>query len=355
MRADATWLDQNQRVEQMTWCPGQPMLIKDRLVVHGGWIERKGVTCFNLYRPPPRPAGRRRRSRTLARSRPQDLSARTMPITASITWLAHRVQRPRREDQSRAGAGRRAGDRQGQLARAGQARGRVRGISTKCRRRTCSAGSTASPNRSSCGLTRRRDLGDIDRFKFYDHTKDLHRGAARRAAGRRKAPARTLRVQRPRLPSSPPTTRPMASICRRTIAGTTWPGPTTPKRTSRRTYWDELWSWYRGRRFRARRCVPDRARHLMPSTRRHRRRRRRRSGTSSTPANAPEDAELADVLDALGYPDAADTVKQLIAAATGATRRMADGHAGAAAPSRTGSSAAATARCATRTPRTATG
>ena len=46
------WLDQNRPAEQMTWCPGLPMLISDRLVSDGGWIERKGVTCFNLYRPP---------------------------------------------------------------------------------------------------------------------------------------------------------------------------------------------------------------------------------------------------------------------------------------------------------------
>src|SRR5262249_17409544 len=46
------WLDQNRPVEQMTWCPGFPMLIKDRLVVDGGWIERADVTCFNHYREP---------------------------------------------------------------------------------------------------------------------------------------------------------------------------------------------------------------------------------------------------------------------------------------------------------------
>jgi hypothetical protein len=33
------------------------MLIKDRLVVDGGWIERRGVTCFNHYRPPRLPLG----------------------------------------------------------------------------------------------------------------------------------------------------------------------------------------------------------------------------------------------------------------------------------------------------------
>jgi hypothetical protein len=46
------WIDKNQPVEQMTWGPGEPMEIKDRLISEGGWIERKGVSCFNLYRPP---------------------------------------------------------------------------------------------------------------------------------------------------------------------------------------------------------------------------------------------------------------------------------------------------------------
>ncbi len=36
----------------MTWHPGSPMLIPNRLVDQGGWIERQNVTTFNLYRPP---------------------------------------------------------------------------------------------------------------------------------------------------------------------------------------------------------------------------------------------------------------------------------------------------------------
>src|SRR5262249_12656254 len=37
---------------QMTWVPAYPPLIGDKLIVDGGWIERKDVTCLNLYRPP---------------------------------------------------------------------------------------------------------------------------------------------------------------------------------------------------------------------------------------------------------------------------------------------------------------
>ena len=46
------WLDKNRPVEMMTWAPGLPLRIPDRLISLGGWIERKDVSCFNLYRPP---------------------------------------------------------------------------------------------------------------------------------------------------------------------------------------------------------------------------------------------------------------------------------------------------------------
>ena len=34
------------------WAPGHPMIIENQLVIDGEWIERNGVTTFNLYRPP---------------------------------------------------------------------------------------------------------------------------------------------------------------------------------------------------------------------------------------------------------------------------------------------------------------
>jgi hypothetical protein len=48
----STWLDQNRPIEQMTWAPGKPALIANRLVLEGGWIDKAGVTTFNLYHPP---------------------------------------------------------------------------------------------------------------------------------------------------------------------------------------------------------------------------------------------------------------------------------------------------------------
>jgi hypothetical protein len=89
----STWLDQNRPVEQMTWCPGQPKLIFDRLVVDGGWIERRGVSCFNLYRPPRITLG------DAAQATPWLEHVRRIfdaPGDAEhiVNWLAHRVQMP---------------------------------------------------------------------------------------------------------------------------------------------------------------------------------------------------------------------------------------------------------------------
>jgi hypothetical protein len=48
----STWLDRNNAVEQQTWLPGEPQIIEDKLVVQGGFIDKKGARAFNLYRPP---------------------------------------------------------------------------------------------------------------------------------------------------------------------------------------------------------------------------------------------------------------------------------------------------------------
>jgi hypothetical protein len=39
----SAWLDQNRRVEQMTWAPGQPMLIEGRLIADGGGLSSRAA------------------------------------------------------------------------------------------------------------------------------------------------------------------------------------------------------------------------------------------------------------------------------------------------------------------------
>jgi Family of unknown function (DUF5906) len=86
-----TWLDQNQAVEQMTWAPGLPALIRNRLISEGGWFDRAGFSCFNLYRPPtikhgdPTKAGRW--VDHVKKVYPDDWQQ-------IILWLACRVQHP---------------------------------------------------------------------------------------------------------------------------------------------------------------------------------------------------------------------------------------------------------------------
>ena len=85
------WLDRNRPVEQMTWAPGLPMVIRDRLISEGGWIERRQVSCFNLYRPPTIEPGN-----AVEAERWLDHVRKVFGADADhiVKWLAHRVQRP---------------------------------------------------------------------------------------------------------------------------------------------------------------------------------------------------------------------------------------------------------------------
>jgi hypothetical protein len=87
----STWLDIHRSAEQMTWAPGEPPFVYDRLVVLGGWIKRDGVRTLNLYRPPTIQLG------NAADADPWLDHVHTVyPQDADhiIRWLAHRVQRP---------------------------------------------------------------------------------------------------------------------------------------------------------------------------------------------------------------------------------------------------------------------
>ena len=85
------WLEQNQSVEQMTWAPGLPELIEGRLVVDGGWIDQPKATCLNIYRPPRITLGDANQAGMWV-----DHVRKIYPSDADhiIAWLAQRVQYP---------------------------------------------------------------------------------------------------------------------------------------------------------------------------------------------------------------------------------------------------------------------
>jgi hypothetical protein len=87
----SNWLDRRRRVVQLTWAPGHPQIIKDRVVAEGGWKSRPGAWLFNLYHPPTLAAGDADKAGPWI-----DHVNKVYPTDAAhITqWLAHRVQRP---------------------------------------------------------------------------------------------------------------------------------------------------------------------------------------------------------------------------------------------------------------------
>ena len=161
------WLDRNKPLEQMTWAPGQPLLIRDRLVAEGGWIQRGKVTIFNLYRPP-----------TIRLGNPSlagpwlDHVHRIYPGDAkhTIMWLAHRRQRPAEKINHALVLGgamgigkdtllepvkRAVGPWNFQEVSPQQIMGRFNGFLKSVILRVSEA----------------RDLGDVNRYQFYDHMK----------------------------------------------------------------------------------------------------------------------------------------------------------------------------------------
>ena len=305
------WLDKNRPVEQMTWCPGLPMLIADRLVVAGGWIERPQVTCFNLYRPPRLKLGE------AAQATPwlDHINAiYTADDTAHIVrWLAHRVQRPAEKINHALVLGGAQGVGKDSLLEPvkyavgpwnfqdispthllGRFNGFVKSVILR--------------------VSEARDLGEVDRFSFYDRTKIYTA-----------APPDVLRVDEKNLREY------YAFNCLGFIITTNHKTdgiylPADDRRHfvawSQRTkdefypqYWNELWGWYQSGGFGHVAAYLTEfdlagfdAKAPPPKT---------TAFWDIVNANsAPEDAELADVLEALGNPDAL-TLGQLIDGAMG--------------------------------------
>jgi hypothetical protein len=161
------WLDQNRPVEQMSWAPGESAVIANRLISHGGWIEHQGAHCLNLYRPPTNKLGDPDRAQRWV-EHVQNVFADDAEHV--INWLAQRVQRPQVKINHALVLGGKMGigkDTMLEPAKIAvgpwnfreifpqQLIGRFNGFVKSVILRISEA----------------RDLGDVNRYQFYDHLK----------------------------------------------------------------------------------------------------------------------------------------------------------------------------------------
>jgi Family of unknown function (DUF5906) len=161
------WLDRNRPVEQMTWAPGLPKVIDDRLISDGGWIDRDGVRCFNLYRPPAVGRGNATDAALWLDHAENVFGGEANHI---INWLAHRVQRPQEKVNHALVLG------------GGQGVGKDTLLEPIKRAIGPWNFAEVSPKHMLgrfngfarsviLRISEARDLGDVDRFAFYDHMK----------------------------------------------------------------------------------------------------------------------------------------------------------------------------------------
>lgn len=165
--APAAWLDKHRSIEQMAWHPAEPELIRDRVLQVSGWVAHAGATVFNLYRPPALLAGDASKASTWI-----DHVKKVYPDEAAhiVSWLAQRVQRPGEKVNhalvlgGEQGVGKDTilepvkaaiGPWNWQDITPGQMLGRFNPWAKAVVTRVSEA----------------RDLGDVDRFAFYDHSK----------------------------------------------------------------------------------------------------------------------------------------------------------------------------------------
>jgi hypothetical protein len=163
----SAWLDKHHPVEQITWAPGLPLIIQNRLIDEGGWISRNAVRCFNLYRPPELKVDDGESVKTWT-----DHVYKIFPDDAKhiILWLAHRVQYPDAKINHALVLGGAQGIGKDTLLEPvkyavgpwnfkevspQQIMGRFNGFLKSVVLRVSEA----------------RDLGEFDRYKFYDHMK----------------------------------------------------------------------------------------------------------------------------------------------------------------------------------------
>lgn len=161
------WLDQNRAVEQMTWIPGKPEVIENVVIDQGGVIPRNGIKVFNLYRAPAIIDGDARMA-----GRWLDLLHTIWPDEANHMerWFAQRIQTPAVKVNHVIVAGGEQGvgkDTVLEPIKVNVGNWNWQEISPSMMMGRFTGWAKAVIVR----VSEVRDLGDVDRYQFYEHTK----------------------------------------------------------------------------------------------------------------------------------------------------------------------------------------
>ena len=163
------YLDQTRAVQQMVWAPGEPTVIENRLMADGGWIPHTGARSFNLYRAPlpPLPTAAGMDASPWVRHVEYVFGAEADHI---IKWLAHRVQLPH--------------EKVNHALVLGGAQGVGKDTLLEPLKQAIGASNFAEVSPQQVlgrfngflksvilRISEARDLGEADRFSFYDHMK----------------------------------------------------------------------------------------------------------------------------------------------------------------------------------------
>lgn len=166
----AKWMDEHRSVHQMAWMPGKPGIVEDHIFRDGAIIPHSGRNTLNLYRPPFVPAGDAR-----AAARWYDHIALLYPndVNHIVSFFAHRVQRPGEKINHGLVLGGPPGI--GKDTMIEPVRYAIGEWNYKETSPQTIMESQFNPYIKSILLviSESRDLGDFDRFAFYERTKTL--------------------------------------------------------------------------------------------------------------------------------------------------------------------------------------
>jgi hypothetical protein len=90
-----TWIDRHHAIEARSWDPREPEIVRGKLPAESGWIERPGTNTLNTYQPPPpckgNPRGAKRWRALLAALYPDDAEHICAFFAHTIQFPGHKI------------------------------------------------------------------------------------------------------------------------------------------------------------------------------------------------------------------------------------------------------------------------